>query len=64
MISLALSLLFSLDLISSFHLFYTFRDAFLHFNLWRPLTAIIFLGKIDLPALVNCLTMFLVLSNL
>ncbi len=59
-----LSLLFTLDLISSYHLFYTFQDTFLHFNFWRPLTAILFLGKLDFASLFSCCVLFLALRNL
>ena len=64
LISLTLSLMLSFDLISSFHLFYTFEDTFYHLNFWRPFTGMVFLGKINLLTLLNCLTMFLVLNNL
>lgn len=63
-ICLMLSFLFTFDLISSFHLFYTFEDTFSHLNFWRPLTAMIFLGKLDFTSLLSCLVMFIALKNM
>jgi hypothetical protein len=37
------TVLVSLNLISSFHIFYTFEETFFKLNIWRPFTTFLFI---------------------
>lgn len=47
------TLLVTYGLISPFHIFYTFEQTFIELNIWRPFTALFFLGKFDVNFLFN-----------
>ena len=43
--SVVITIVITLGLVSPYSLYYTFEEAFLHLNLWRPITAMFFMGK-------------------
>lgn len=58
------SVLISLNLISSYHIFYTFESAFLKLNVWRPLTAFLFIEKLDITFIISLYTLYFSLKRL
>ena len=49
----AVTLLITLKLLSPMTILYTFKNAFLHFQIWRPFSALFFMGKFDFSFLFN-----------
>lgn len=46
-IVVALAVIVWMKIVSPYHLYYTFETGFLNLQLWRPFTAILFMGKLD-----------------
>jgi Der1-like family len=44
-------------------LFYTFNTAFLELNIWRPFTALFFMGKFDFNFIFNIYFAYIALSK-
>lgn len=62
-ICLLISALASLGLVSPYHIFFTFQQTFLEFNIWRPFTAFLFLGKISYNFLFNAYFAYFILKK-
>jgi hypothetical protein len=58
------TVLISLNLISSYHVFYTFEATFFRLHIWRPLTAFLFIEKLDIVFVVSLCVMYFSLSGL
>jgi Derlin-2/3 len=58
------TLLISLNLISSYHVFYTFEATFFRLHIWRPLTAFLFIEKLDIVFLVSLYVLYFSLNRL
>jgi len=58
------TILISLNLISSYHLFYTFEATFFKLHIWRPLTAFLFIEKLDAAFVVSLYVLYFSLNRL
>ena len=58
------TLLISLNLISSYHVFYTFEATFFRLHIWRPLTAFLFIEKLDIVFVVSLYVLYFSLYRL
>lgn len=58
------TLLISLNLISSYHVFYTFEATFFRLHIWRPLTAFLFIEKLDIVFVVSLYMLYYSLYRL
>lgn len=58
------SVLISLNLISTYHIFYTFESAFLKLHVWRPLTAFLFIEKLDITFIISLYVLYFSLKRL
>ena len=57
------TLLITLKLVSPMSLLYTFKSAFLKFQIWRPFTALFFMGKFDFSFLFSIYFAFLAINK-
>lgn len=62
-ICVAVTLLMTFGLVSPYTFLYTFRQTFFEFNLWRPFTALFFLGKFDFGFLFNLYFAYIALNK-
>ena len=58
------TVLISMNLISSYHLFYTFEATFFKLHIWRPLTAFLFIEKLDAVFVVSLYVLYFSLNRL
>ena len=62
--ALTVTIIISLHLVSPYSLTYTFREGFMHLQLWRPFTALVFMGKFDFGTIFTMYFAYLALSKL
>ena len=57
------TLLITLQVLNPIILFYTFRTAFMEFNIWRPFTALFYMGKFSFGFIFNMYFAFIAISK-
>jgi hypothetical protein len=58
-----ITLLITLRVVAPLTLVYTFRNTFLHLQLWRPLTALFYMGKFDFGFIFNIYFAYVAISK-
>ncbi len=53
-----------MNLISSYHVFYTFEATFFRLHIWRPLTAFLFIEKLDIVFVVSLYVLYFSLNRM
>jgi Derlin-2/3 len=58
-----MTLLITLGLVNPMYLYYTFQTAIMEFNIWRPFTALFYMGKFSFGMIFNLYFAFIAISK-